>query len=425
MSETTVVAEWTASVQQRAMIDFIDPVSDRYYLMTEVFRYAGTVRADALREATLRMLARHDVLRSLYRADGTFVVPGTADAVIDEVFWILEGPSRVSEAVAAIRESICCPMDLTRERPLRVRLWSSPDATEHVVGLAVHHLCADAWSQVLLHEGLAAAYTEASSGDPAALPTPGQYRDLATISEAGPEALDAWASMLRRPYRGVCEIQARAVDRRGPGSVVVREWAGLAPAVKSAAKEHRVTPFVIGASAFLVALGDVLGDPEVIIGSALAGRTSPAAAESIGYFATSMFLGVDVSAGRSVVIEQVARSVRSWTTGPRIQWEALLSAHEAEDLYPFKFAFQPEHLANRRLRIPGATVVPVHAGAVVDSARRPFDCIASYDRTSVQLQATFRTDVFDRPQAERLIDRFGDELRAVAGAPAHDRGNRP
>jgi len=423
MSETTPVAEWDATVQQRTMIDFIDPVSDRYYLMPEVFRYSGTVQVDALREATLEMLRKHDVLRSLYRADGTFVVPETAEAVVDEVFRVLDGPLNVDEAVAAVRDSIGCPIDLTRERPLRVRLWSSPDAIEHVVGLAVHHLCADAWSQMLLHEGLAAAYTAASSGEPVALPTPSQYRDVVTISELEPEALDAWSSVLRRPYRGIREVQARAVDRRGPGSEVIREWTGLAPTVKAAAKEHGVSPFVLGASAFLVALGDVLGDPEVIIGSALAGRTSPAAAESIGYFATSMFLGADVSAERSAVIEQVARIVRSWTTGPRIQWETLLEAHGADDLYPFKFAFQPENLANRRLRLPGTTVVKVASGTAVESARRPFDCIASYDRTSVRLQAIFRTDVFDRSQAERLVDRFGDELRAFAGASAHNRGN--
>jgi hypothetical protein len=77
-------------------------------------------------------------------------------------------------------------------------------------------------------------------------------------------------------------------------------------------------------------------------------------------------------------------------------------------------------LANRRLRIPGATVVKVAPGAAVESARRPFDCIASYDRKSVRLQAIFRTDVFDREQAEQIVDRFGDELRALASAPDHD-----
>lgn len=409
---------WSPTAQQKMMIDFIDVEKDRFYIMGDVFRYRGTLDTRALRDALLVMIQRHDVLRAVYDASGQFVVRHTPQDAVDNAFSVVDSVTDADSAVRHIRAALGADFDLTQEVPIRVRVWASAEDLEFVIGVAVHHLAFDAWSQMLLYEGISEEYVTLMTGDgtTSTVSVP-QYRDLGEIPPA-PSALAAWADVLDQKYSAVRAVDSRAVLKTGPASQRHREWEGLAEAVKRTARAHKVSPFVVGSAAFAFSVADALGDTQVIFGSAHAGRTNAAEAEALGYFATSMFIGVDTASGDQAVLREIAATVRRWNTGHRIQWEHLLNTHEATDLYPLKFAFQPEALANRQLRIAGSEGMKVRSDRPPQSARRPLNFVSSYDHTSVRATATARTDALSESASNAIVDGFALHLLRLA---AHDR----
>ena len=398
------------TTQQERMRAFIGGMQDTYYLMIESFVLRGSLDRAALQRAVTEVLARHDVCRAVYPTDGGYRVAGSAQELIGTV-WADGGAGLTTgEALRAGLAHCSRPLTLDREPPLR--FWvAEVAADEHVVVIAGHHLVFDAWTFMLFYEELAMAYR----GE--ALPDPVQYADAQPPSD--PAALDGWDGLFCPGYRRTRALAASVASvPKGPAVVHRRQWPGLTKRVTAAAKHYRVTPFVIGSVAFARALADILGDSEVIFGSAYAGRTSPAAASALGYYSTTLFVGVDL-AGRDTadLAGTVRDDLRRWHRTPRIQWEDLLTRYRAEDLYPVKFAFQPTEMAERKLQLPHVSTEKVHQERPDVTARRPVDLIASYDADGVTASMTARTDGLSRTEAEALVDGFGAYLDQAGDLP--------
>ncbi|MFF4815461.1 condensation domain-containing protein [Kitasatospora sp. NPDC001309] len=417
---TTPATVHPLSPQQRRMLEFIGGRVDSYYLMVEAFVLKGDLDVRALRQAVGHVLDRHEVLRSAFPADQDgYRTIGAASELIDRIWTEASGGNFASadEALAAGLDTAARPMDLDGEPPLRMWL-TRLRSDEAVLIVCGHHLVFDAWTFMLFYEDLAAEYRAVTTGGrPRRVPP--QYPDAQAPHDD--TALDGWSELLGRRYRGIRALDAAAETPKGPGAVHRRVWPGLSAGVVAAAKNHSVTPFVLASVAMLQALSDVLGDQEVLFGSAYAGRTTAASANALGYYSTTLFVGEDLGAHASVaeLISSVGSGLKQWHHGARIQWEDLLARYDAEDLYPVKFAFQPKELAERQLKLPGIGTSRIAGPNTAPSARRPVDLIGSYDADAVTVSMTARTDVLTEDQATALIDAFGERLTALAeSAPA-------
>jgi hypothetical protein len=267
---------------------------------------------------------------------------------------------------------------------------------------------------MLFYEDWAAEYRALGSGQ-AARRVPAQYAE-AQPGKNAPQ-LEEWATLLNRPYRAIRALSAAADAPKGPGIVHRRAWPGLTAAVESAAKRFSVTPFVVASAAMLRSIADVFGDTEAIFGSAYAGRTSAAAANALGYYSTSLFVGADLAIHDTAerLVRHLHDELRRWHNAPRIQWEDLLDEHDARDVYALKFAFQPVDLAERKLLLPGADTTKLRREKSNLTARRPVDLIGTYNRTDVTASMIVRADVVAEHDAEKLIDQFGHRLAELAG----------
>jgi hypothetical protein len=183
-----------------------------------------------------------------------------------------------------------------------------------------------------------------------------------------------------------------------------------------AAKEYRVTPYVLGTAAMLLALSDLLDDPQVLVGSAYAGRASAGSARVIGYLATTIFAGADLVAvgGVDRLVAHVNGQLRRWYRGPRVQWQPLLERYGAADAYAVKFALLPGDFARPALSLDGVSVERL-APPADRLARRPLNLLAAYDDESVTVHLMYRTDVVDRGAAEGLLDRFVARFEEICG----------
>ncbi|WP_189171420.1 condensation domain-containing protein, partial [Pilimelia anulata] len=114
------------------------------YNIPVLTRLHGPVDVPALRAAVGDLMARHDILRTVYgEADGE---PGQrvlpiADTPVDFA------AARVTAAEAdAAAERLCRrPFDLESEPPLRVRLYTISD-DEHLLAICLHHIAGDGTS---------------------------------------------------------------------------------------------------------------------------------------------------------------------------------------------------------------------------------------------------------------------------------------
>jgi hypothetical protein len=169
----------------------------------------------------------------------------------------------------------------------------------------------------------------------------------------------------------------------------------------------------------LLALSDLLDDPQVLVGSAYAGRVSAGSARVIGYLATTIFAGADLAAlgGVDELVTHVNEQLRRWYRAPRVQWQPLLEHYGAADAYAAKFTMLPGDFARPGLSLDGVSVERL-APPADRSARRPLDLLAAYDDETVTAHLTYRTDVVDRAAAEGLLDRFVTRLEEICGRRA-------
>ena len=406
MGRSTVV-ERPLTVQQRAMLDFIGTRTDSYYLNVEVFLVSGPLDLAALRQAVSAVVGRHETIRSTFPHDGAvYRVLPASDALVDRVWCVDDGVTSVAEAVVEGTRWAGAPLHLDRQLPLR--FWvGRVDAATTVLVIGGHYLVFDAWSLMLLYEEIAAGYRATEARGPAP-----QYHDV--VGAPAEPALDGWSDLFDRPCTGARELYHRATTPLGPCETLRCDSRSVGTAVTVAAKTHRVTPYVLGAAAMLLALSDLLDDPQVLVGSAYAGRVSAGSARVIGYLATTIFVGADLAAAGGVdrLVASLNQQLRRWYRGPRVQWQPLLERYGAVDTYAAKFALLPGDFARPGLSLEGVSVERLEPPAD-RSARRPLNLLAAYDDQSVTARLTYRTDVVDRGAAEGLLDRFVARLEEI------------
>ncbi|MCX6493930.1 MAG: amino acid adenylation domain-containing protein, partial [Rhodococcus sp.] len=141
-------------------------------------RLSGSIDVDALTNAVHDVLARHEILRTVYpEVDGRGhqVVLGTAEAgvtvVVDDV--------DESSIEQALRDFVSAGFDVTRAVPVRIRILRVSE-TEHVLAFVAHHIAADGFSMGPLTRDVMVAYTARAAGEnPQWAPLPVQYADYA------------------------------------------------------------------------------------------------------------------------------------------------------------------------------------------------------------------------------------------------------
>ncbi|HEY1278336.1 MAG TPA: SDR family NAD(P)-dependent oxidoreductase, partial [Acidimicrobiales bacterium] len=151
-----------SSAQERLL--FFDRFAPRVgvYNLPVALRLSGVLDVDAVRDAVVEVVRRHEALRTNFAPvdDGYVQVVVDADAVV--VPWdVCDLGEAVLEDV--LREEAARPFDLARDVKLRALLLRS-GADEHVLALTVHHIAADGWSVSRVVGEIIERYTARVSG---------------------------------------------------------------------------------------------------------------------------------------------------------------------------------------------------------------------------------------------------------------------
>ncbi|WP_245922498.1 non-ribosomal peptide synthase/polyketide synthase [Nocardia nova] len=281
------------------------------YNMPFVVRMTGAVDTEALRAALADVVARHEVLRTVFPADDELVARQhilPAGQVGPESFAV--------ETVAAegldaeLTRLAARGFDLTAEIPLRATIFELA-ADDVALAIVLHHIAADGLSLPVLARDVAAAYTRRRSGidAPEALPAV-QYADYALwqrdrlgISE-DPESLAAqqlgyWAHTLA----GIPDQLDLPADRPRPAVAAGRGAtyrfdlpADLHAAISELARAQGVSTFMVLHGALAALLARISGGDDIVIGTPVAGRGHRELDDLIGMFVNTLVLRTRVAA---------------------------------------------------------------------------------------------------------------------------------
>src|SRR3954451_1064788 len=405
-----------------------------------VLRLDGDLDAAALGAALADVIARHEVLRTVFpAADGQ---PYQRILSLAEARWRLETAAVAEEDLSAeVARVVAEPFDLAAQVPVRARLLAVVPGV-HVLVLVMHHIATDGWATGVLARDLSAGYSarlDERAPEWARLPV--QYADYAIWQRELLGDEDDPASLLsrqvawwRRALAGAPPELALPADRPRPamasyrGHVLPVEISAPAHAGLAAlAREQGVTLFMVLQAALAVLLSRLGAGDDIPVGTPVAGRTEEALDELIGFFVKTLVLRTDVS-GDPEFTEILGRVREFWLGAldhQDVPFERLV-----DDLAPdrsparnplFQVMLIVQDTAPAPAVLPGVQASAVPAGTQVArldlevSLGEARDTKGSPGRLRGRLMAA--ADLFDEPTARVIAGRFTRVLAAVAADP--------
>ncbi|MFT4084091.1 MAG: amino acid adenylation domain-containing protein [Nocardioides sp.] len=247
----------------------------------------GPLDLEALARAAAAVHSRHEALHARYPAgeEPLAVLDGIGDP---DVRRMVE-QATPDAALTIVEAELLHPFDLDGGRVWRL-VVAPVDESRALVGVAVHHIAFDGWSEHILAADLSACYRAAVTGQ--AQP-PGATPSLATVAAERVRKLAAldlsdqhayWIGALadvprlRFPPQPRCGVNERDAGRSGIHLRIDGGWS----AVINTARAAGTSPFVVLLSGYAAAVADSTGCPEFLIGYPISTRAGGAVDEAIG-----------------------------------------------------------------------------------------------------------------------------------------------
>ncbi len=409
-------------------------------------RLHGTLDHSAMRRALAILMERHGVLRTTFK-----MVDGQPVQQVHPQLPVPLGEEHASTWTEDVLQD-CLEdfafrsFDLEKEPAFRVVLFErSPQET--VLLLAVHHIITDFWSMTLFASELMTLYTTETRGYPSALSHLSHtyidftyWRNDVLHSDQGERHLEYWRNQLS----GELPILDLPADRpRKPIQIYrgdtqhLRINPVLTQKLKELATANNATLYMTLLAAFQTLLHRYSGQDDILVGSAMAGRTHPDLAGVMGYFVNPVAMRTSFSDHPSFanVLEQVRKTVLDALDHqdfpPALLADRLHILHRDASrppLFETTFIFEKAHVEQVRglnsmaLGIPGRRIEM--EGLSVESMsllRQPsqFDLTLMMAETDDTLSAAFiyNPDLFDPSTITRFAKHFENLLDGITSAP--------
>ncbi|MDJ0016529.1 non-ribosomal peptide synthetase, partial [Rhodococcus erythropolis] len=404
-----------------------------------VLRLSGAVDVSALSAALSDVVARHEVLRTVYPE---FEGIGFQQVLpVDEfVGTVLPETVDAADLLGVLTPVVAEGFDVTVEVPLRVRLFQT-GSSEFVLALVIHHIAADGVSLGPLVRDVTVAYVARAGGQvPQWAPLAVQYADFALWqrevlgSEGDPsslmsEQLGYWTSVLA----GLPERIELPADRPRPlvasnqgASYQFSIDARLHRALEQLALDRNVSLFMVVHAALAVLLARLSGSDDVVVGSPIAGRGEPELDDLIGMFVNTLVLRteVDSSESFSALLGRVREVDLGAFGNEDVPFERLvevLDPARSQAHHPlFQVALFFQNMAQDVVELPGLSIAGFDAG--VEIAK--FDLqltVTPLEEDGVgvgmPMSLTYATDLFDASTVVSFAERLVRVLEAMVAEP--------
>ncbi|WP_369386594.1 non-ribosomal peptide synthase/polyketide synthase [Streptomyces sp. CG1] len=403
-------------------------------------RLSGNLDVPALREALADVVARHEVLRTVFAEQGANPYQRTLDAA-EAVPELEVGQTTEAELPQALREAARYEFDLAGEIPLRASLFSV-GGDEWVLMLVLHHIAADGWSLQVLVSDLTTAYTSRRAGTaPSWQPLPVQYADYTLWqrehlgTDTDPDSVfSRQAAYWLEELADLPEEVTLPTDRPRPA---VASYRGETVTFDLDAEQHSelvrlaretgTTLFMIlqtGLAALLTRLG--AGD-DIAVGSPIAGRTDDRTEDLVGLFVNMLVLRTDTGGDPTLsdLLTRVRENSLAAYAHQHMPFEYLverLNPHRSAAHHPLvQILFGLQNTAEQTISLPGVTA----SAASIDTGVSRVDLSINIVEASapdggpagLAGVVEFSTDLYERSTIEAFTVRWVRVLRAMVATP--------
>jgi hypothetical protein len=393
------------------------------------FRLRGPLDVEALRSAFVRMIERHEILRTVYRVIGR----EPRQVLLQE--WTLELPvvdlareasvKQENDLGRLLRAEAREPFDLERDLMIRTTLFRLGD-DDHVLLIRLHHIAYDAWSDRVLLSELSDVY--AGRDELAELPI--QYADfavwqretlqgttLADLVGYWRETLSDTPALLSLPTD-----RPRPTVQRHHGShhrfTLLRD---AAETVVELARQEGATPYMALLAAFATLLHRVGGDREVVVGSPVACRNRVELEPLVGFFSNTLVLRNRFDANPS--FREVVQRTRAIATSAYGHQELPFERIVEELNIPRNPSYNPVFQVNFRAQGAEPAALRLH-----DVEVDPLNVDIGFSRFDLALELRlhddgvdgyfeYNHDLFDASTIELLTQDFEDVLVQIGANP--------
>ena len=432
------------------------------YNVPRMWRVRGPLDVEALRSAVADVVARHEVLRTLYstgesrtssprvthfvsashalRADDGTAVPRVhpPGELPVHVGHRSEVPS--AELDELVRTALGHCFDLATESPIRAEVLSASER-EHTLVLVVHHIAVDEWSYRTLLGDLGTAYAaRVGGGAPDFAELPVRYSDFAgwqaeVLGEPGDPGslgerqLAFWAGALAdAPAESTLPLdRPRPAEPTGAGAelgfVIDQELTGR---LRATAESHGVSMFMLLHAALATLLhkyGAGGEQADVVIGTPVSGRRDDAAEGLVGYLLNTLALRVGL-AGDPTLGEVLGRARNAGLAAmahAEIPFQRVVErvrpprSAARNPLFQVELVYLQADVTRSEIDLADAAVEPVWIST--DSAK--FDASFHFyeGRSVLRGHLEYATELFDEATVRGVVDRLPRLLARFADDP--------
>jgi natural product biosynthesis luciferase-like monooxygenase protein/amino acid adenylation domain-containing protein len=404
------------------------------YNMPSALRLRGALDPAVLAAALHEVGQRHEALRTTFEADAGRpfqVIAPVARLPLEVADLTALPPSRrEEEALRMAAEEAVRPFALDRGSLLRSRLLHLGEG-EHVLLLTMHHIVSDGWSMDVLARELSAACAALAREERPALPgLPVQYADFAVWQRRWLEGgeLERQLGYWRRCLEGAPAALELPTDRPRPPVQTfrgarrgLRLAPGLSAAVAALGRREGATLFMTLVAASAVLLSRWARQPDVVLGTPIAGRAWREIEGLIGLVANTLALRVQApgESGFRALLSGVRQAALAAYAHQDLPFETLVDALQIPrslDRSPlFQVLVGLWNAPPSGLDLPGVSVERIE----LDSETAKLDLTLRLEAhgPGIGVQAEYAIDLFDAVTVERLLARFEVLLAGAVAAP--------
>ena len=266
------------SADQRRLwfLQRLQPSSAAYHVPLAV-QFAGSFDSEAMREAVRELVARHEVLRTIFpeQQDGPVqrILPPD-EPIAWETLDVSQEPDPVGAAAEQVRARVGTPFDLAAEPPLRVTVLRT-GVDRHVLLILFHHIAIDEWTTGLAMGELRELYQSRIDRRESRLPVPRlQYADYAIwqAEQLAGELLSKSVAYWQAELHGARDhiewpfgVEPPAGNH--PAGHAEFIWkAALTEPLRAIARSHGTTLFTVLHAAFAAFLARLTGQADLTVG---------------------------------------------------------------------------------------------------------------------------------------------------------------
>jgi non-ribosomal peptide synthetase component F/acyl carrier protein len=271
----------------------------------DAYRLEGPLDVAALERALTELVARHEILRTIFPLEGERPVPRVLapEPVRIPVTTLSRGSRQrgdgeLNEVVQAAREE---DFDYRATPPLRIRLIRRGPGS-HVLVLLTHEIVCDGWGFDALVRELSLLYDAFAAGRPSPLQEPAlQYADVVRERAQRGAGRSGDPEVWRRALADAplslplpVESGGRPVPSEEVATARGRVPAAVSAGLRALGNEEAATSFMVHLAAFYALLHGHTGEPRLLVTSPAANRVRTEIEGVIGFFSRVLPLCVEL-----------------------------------------------------------------------------------------------------------------------------------